>query len=278
MRQGLEKNVRVCIRCRPFIAQEQRKGHTGELLNVSAEDNVVSVRSSRNDEKAMEKNFQYDRVLDADTTQAQMFEECGVKGMIDRVANGFHATVFAYGQTSSGKTYTMEGYRYDSQQSSTLTPQVRALREDSRLRCTGLHASCSYQRGIVTCGCQVNFDVDENAIGIMPRSIREVFAAVNQVRCPWMRPYALQHALLKCVACRWQRKQQVADESFRIRVSYVQIYMERIYDLLSPDGTKVERAVQGKQRGAWNMPGNSRLKKVPFIAACAVECFARQVK
>jgi len=32
--------------------------------------------------------------------------------MIRQVCNGYHATIFAYGQTGAGKTYTMEGYKY----------------------------------------------------------------------------------------------------------------------------------------------------------------------
>ena len=32
--------------------------------------------------------------------------------MIRQVVNGYHATLFAYGQTGAGKTYTMEGYKY----------------------------------------------------------------------------------------------------------------------------------------------------------------------
>jgi hypothetical protein len=27
---------------------------------------------------------------------------------------GYHATIFAYGQTGAGKTFTMEGYQYDN--------------------------------------------------------------------------------------------------------------------------------------------------------------------
>lgn len=32
-----------------------------------------------------------------------------VKPIVDAAVNGFNGTVFAYGQTSSGKTYTMMG-------------------------------------------------------------------------------------------------------------------------------------------------------------------------
>lgn len=32
--------------------------------------------------------------------------------MIRQVVNGYHSTIFAYGQTGAGKTFTMEGYKY----------------------------------------------------------------------------------------------------------------------------------------------------------------------
>jgi len=33
-----------------------------------------------------------------------------VKKLVKKAVNGFNATVFAYGQTSSGKTHTMRGH------------------------------------------------------------------------------------------------------------------------------------------------------------------------
>ena len=41
-----------------------------------------------------------------------MFNECNIASLLDRTIEGYHATLFAYGQTGAGKTYTMEGYEY----------------------------------------------------------------------------------------------------------------------------------------------------------------------
>ena len=51
-------------------------------------------------------------MLGPETTQEQVFEACNVSSLLDRTIEGYHATVFAYGQTGAGKTYTMEGYDY----------------------------------------------------------------------------------------------------------------------------------------------------------------------
>lgn len=90
---------------------------------------------------------------------------------------GYNATIFAYGQTSSGKTYTMEGASIDD-------PELR---------------------------------------GIIPRTATEIF---NNV--------------------------MAADENieFIVKVSYIEIYMERIRDLLDPYKSKVNLQVrEDLQRG-----------------------------
>jgi DNA replication protein DnaC len=47
-----------------------------------------------------------DGVLDAPRTQEQVYERA--RPLIDAVLNGRNCTIFAYGQTSAGKTYTMQ--------------------------------------------------------------------------------------------------------------------------------------------------------------------------
>ncbi|XP_022752076.1 kinesin-like protein KIN-7I [Durio zibethinus] len=52
--------------------------------------------------------YTFDRVFGCDCLTAQVYEE-GAKHIALSVLNGFNASIFAYGQTSSGKTYTMRG-------------------------------------------------------------------------------------------------------------------------------------------------------------------------
>lgn len=49
-----------------------------------------------------------DRVFSGSSTNYDVFDEI-VKPIINRGIQGFNGTVFAYGQTASGKTYTMTG-------------------------------------------------------------------------------------------------------------------------------------------------------------------------
>lgn len=52
--------------------------------------------------------FHLDRVFDEETQTAKVYEGIA-KHMVPTVLNGKHATMFAYGQTGAGKTYTMQG-------------------------------------------------------------------------------------------------------------------------------------------------------------------------
>ena len=52
--------------------------------------------------------FRFNKVFEADATQDQVFETVA-REITDSFIEGFNATMFAYGQTSSGKTHTIEG-------------------------------------------------------------------------------------------------------------------------------------------------------------------------
>ena len=56
--------------------------------------------------------YNYDCVFDPSSTQTFIFERA-VKPIVESVMEGFNGTVFAYGQTSSGKTHTMLGPSID---------------------------------------------------------------------------------------------------------------------------------------------------------------------
>jgi kinesin family member 11 len=90
--------VRVVVRSRPLNAREVGDG-SHEIISVSPDGKDIAIRNKR---------FGFDRVFDEYASQAQLYEET-VKPIVTEVLEGYNCTVFAYGQTSSGKTYTMEG-------------------------------------------------------------------------------------------------------------------------------------------------------------------------
>ena len=96
-------NVNVICRFRPMNDLEKTSGN--EQVCDFTSPTSLTFHSSR------EKNvyrFNFDRIFPPSSTQKDIYD-FGVKGIIDSVLDGYNGTVLAYGQTSSGKTYTMQG-------------------------------------------------------------------------------------------------------------------------------------------------------------------------
>ena len=53
-------------------------------------------------------DFIFDHVFDPDSTQEEVYESAAMP-IVESVLEGFNGTILAYGQTASGKTYTMQG-------------------------------------------------------------------------------------------------------------------------------------------------------------------------
>lgn len=84
------------------------------MLKVNKEESVISIaHGSSMDSSESRKNYKFDKIIEEDCSQSEVFDQLQITGLIAKVIEGYHATVFAYGQTGSGKTYTMEGYKYE---------------------------------------------------------------------------------------------------------------------------------------------------------------------
>jgi Kinesin motor domain len=59
------------------------------------------------------KRFEFDEVFEEQVSQESFYAALKLNQLLGKVIEGFNATIFAYGPTGSGKTYTMEGYEYD---------------------------------------------------------------------------------------------------------------------------------------------------------------------
>ena len=62
---------------------------------------------------SMWQTYSFDYVYDMDATQEFVYENTA-KSAVCSVLEGFNATIMAYGQTGTGKTHTMEGFKYHS--------------------------------------------------------------------------------------------------------------------------------------------------------------------
>ncbi|AEO53091.1 hypothetical protein MYCTH_2293965 [Thermothelomyces thermophilus ATCC 42464] len=103
---GEATNINVVVRCRGRNEREVKENSAvvvrteatkGKLVQLSMGPNAVS-----------DKTYNFDRVFSQAADQSMIFEEV-VKPVLDEMLSGYNCTIFAYGQTGTGKTYTMSG-------------------------------------------------------------------------------------------------------------------------------------------------------------------------
>ncbi len=88
--------------CRP-LNNDEKSSRSSAVVSVPGK-REVSVHSA----KYTNPTYTFDRVFDDKSKQKDIYKTV-VHPMIDQVMQGYNCTVFAYGQTGTGKTYTMEG-------------------------------------------------------------------------------------------------------------------------------------------------------------------------
>ncbi|XP_008277246.1 kinesin-like protein KIF3C isoform X1 [Stegastes partitus] len=102
------ESVKVVVRCRPLNRKEESNGPAGGIVQMDLRLGQVILRNPRAPPSEPQKTFTFDAVYDANSKQRDLYDE-SVRPLIDSVLAGFNGTIFAYGQTGTGKTYTMQG-------------------------------------------------------------------------------------------------------------------------------------------------------------------------
>ena len=105
-RSSKNEKISVSIRIRPLNSREQNSSDVYEALKSSSKTTVTEYLSSG---KARNNSTQeYDNVFDFKHSTKDIFDTVG-KTIVNSCLSGINGTIFAYGQTSSGKTFTMNG-------------------------------------------------------------------------------------------------------------------------------------------------------------------------
>ncbi|PTB80369.1 kinesin [Trichoderma longibrachiatum ATCC 18648] len=146
-------SIKVVARFRPQNRIEIESGGK-PIVTFNSEDTCTI------DSKEAQGTFTFDRIFDMSCKQQDIFDY-SIRPTVDDILNGYNGTVFAYGQTGAGKSYTMMGSNIDD-------PEQR---------------------------------------GVIPRIIEQIFASIMSS------PSTIEYT---------------------VRVSYMEIYMEKIRDLLAP--------------------------------------------
>lgn len=125
-------SVQVVVRLRPLNRRERRDGTLPAVTTNTDLGQVTLIKGTG--VKAAKHMFQFGHVYGSFCTQEEIYQST-LKPIIADVCNGIESTVFAYGQTGTGKTYTMEGI-IDDEDLRGLIPRACAglfkILEDSR--------------------------------------------------------------------------------------------------------------------------------------------------
>eukprot|EP00898_Chlorokybus_atmophyticus_P000882 jgi/Chlat1/1795/Chrsp135S02121 len=168
----LSGRVRVAVRCRPMNEDEKRADADARYLSLLPETNQAVVQKNHWES---DKYF-FDAVFPEYTSQTRIYDTVA-KPVVESVLRGYNGTVMAYGQTGTGKTFTLG----------------HLGRDDVSLR------------------------------GIMPRAVEDIIEMCD-------RP------------------------GDKITMSYIQLYMEKVQDLLA--SSQEELAIQEDSKtGEVSIPG-----------------------
>ncbi|XP_010557298.1 PREDICTED: kinesin-like protein KIN-5A [Tarenaya hassleriana] len=99
-------NIQVIVRCRPLNSEERRL-QTPVLITCNERKREVAVAQNIAG-KQIDRTFVFDKVFGPTSQQKDLYHQA-VSPIVFEVLDGYNCTIFAYGQTGTGKTYTMEG-------------------------------------------------------------------------------------------------------------------------------------------------------------------------
>ncbi|KAG3115074.1 Kinesin-related protein 1 [Phytophthora idaei] len=112
----MSENVQVAVRVRPFNEREKSMESTSCIRMVKETQQTIITDPETNIEKAFTFDYSYNSFAPpsdpAHASQQTVWEDIGIK-VLEHAWNGFNVSLFAYGQTGAGKSFSMVGYGSD---------------------------------------------------------------------------------------------------------------------------------------------------------------------
>jgi hypothetical protein len=106
------QNVAVCVRLRPMNAMEKM---TRQKNAWSVKDNIIFqsfVPETQAKTQPKPASYMYDHIFTEERNNEEIYQSIG-EPILSNTMQGYHGCIFAYGQTSSGKTHTIHGTNDD---------------------------------------------------------------------------------------------------------------------------------------------------------------------
>lgn len=101
-------NIQVYVRCRSRNQREIDEKSSVVISTMGPQGKEVIFSASSSPLSYQKKTYTFDQVFGAESDQDLVFNTTA-KNYIEEMLHGYNCTIFAYGQTGTGKTYTMSG-------------------------------------------------------------------------------------------------------------------------------------------------------------------------
>uniref|UniRef100_A0A8D8DJR4 Kinesin-like protein n=1 Tax=Culex pipiens TaxID=7175 RepID=A0A8D8DJR4_CULPI len=121
--EGEIENVRVVVRVRPMDKNELDSG-SQNIIKTDKSNRCITVYKPNANSSEPPKVYFFDNVFGEESTQIDLYVDTA-RPIVDKVLEGYNGTILAYGQTGTGKTYTMSG-NPDSPQTKGIIPNTFA--------------------------------------------------------------------------------------------------------------------------------------------------------
>ena len=109
LKNNQKSQITIAIRIRPLSQNEKELSDIESVTAINSNSlSVSSENSAKKNSQIKYQQFFFDYVFDKTATQQEIYTKT-TKNLLESIIEGYNATVFAYGATGSGKTYTMLG-------------------------------------------------------------------------------------------------------------------------------------------------------------------------
>ena len=203
------ENIQVALRVRPLNLKEaliQEKNYW-QISDKSSNiylmpKNVPDFNQYKRLNPKSCYSYTYDHCFSEETTNQIIYDQT-IKNLVVSSLTGINGTIFMYGQTGAGKTYTMLGAR----------PSETSISGESLIGKSNLYD-----------------DLKENS-GVLLIALNDFFETMKEVN------YLFSSVKFKNIL-------KDSEKSYIIRCSYIEIYNENTYDLLSNDRNEILNIVE----------------------------------
>ncbi|OMH84910.1 Kinesin-like protein NACK1, partial [Zancudomyces culisetae] len=106
----MDDQIKVLVRIKP-LNNEDKNEKSRNIWEIG--ENTITQKYISGDRSMVGFSYTFDRVYDQDT-QTRVLYENSIRTVVGSCIDGVNGTIFAYGQTSSGKTFTMYGNQFEA--------------------------------------------------------------------------------------------------------------------------------------------------------------------